>query len=373
MEFFAKVRERLHEELRADLEVQLGESGDIDTNEEWLMGKSTISDVFRGYYVTQVSPLLDPEANEQRMCTICNTVKEARLEETWQLPVAVPSKAGVLPFTLPELIAHYGGVEKNVNVVCRVCEGNTPHDSRPSYLQTPRVLVIQALRFVTSSHEVPLRRKPTLHKNPVHITFPLSGLDMTMHLRENDSMNEDNAEEVYDLFGVVEHIGKKMDGGHYIAYVRAKNAVGEDCWWKCNDAKCWMVGHELVAAAQGYIWFYERRSQRGTVPAEWGERLHEETEAMRDVSAQGDEVTQDENQHNENDGDEDEDKQEGDMEALPKVNETSNDVDATAFDTRCPTPITEVTDNQRITDNQESPIAKESSITKESPKPFSAE
>ena len=55
MEFFSKVRERLHEELRADLEVQLRNSGkQIDSNEQWIMGKSPISDIFRGYYVTKV-------------------------------------------------------------------------------------------------------------------------------------------------------------------------------------------------------------------------------------------------------------------------------------------------------------------------------
>ena len=83
-------------------------------------------------------------------------------------------------------------------------------------------------------------------------------------------------EEVYDLFAVVEHVGRRMDGGHYIAYVRGRDAGGGDVWWKCNDAKCWMVGDEMVSAAQGYIWFYERRGQRGQTPEEWGEEEGEE-------------------------------------------------------------------------------------------------
>src|SRR5579871_1232432 len=84
------------------------------------------------------------------MCTVCNSARDAPLEETWQLPVAVPSSItpAAQSYSLPDLIAHYGGVEKDVNVECRLCGGNTPHDSRPSYLQTPRILVIQALRFV---------------------------------------------------------------------------------------------------------------------------------------------------------------------------------------------------------------------------------
>jgi hypothetical protein len=58
MEFFSKVRERLHEELRADLERRIiEEGGDVEENENWIMGKSPISDIFRGYYVTKVRSL----------------------------------------------------------------------------------------------------------------------------------------------------------------------------------------------------------------------------------------------------------------------------------------------------------------------------
>ena len=64
---------------------------------------------------------------------------------------------------------------------------------------------------------------------------------------------ESTGQEVYDLFAIVEHIGKRMDGGHYVAYVRAKSSSGTDCWWKCDGEKCWMVCEELVSAAEGYI------------------------------------------------------------------------------------------------------------------------
>jgi hypothetical protein len=209
------------------------------------------------------------------------------------------------PYSLPDLIAHYGGVEKDVNVECRQCGGNTPHDSRPSYLQTPRILVIQALRFVvpktapeftavletesttgnespatdssdntTNTTTLPVKRrrargpqKRKVIKNPAHITFPLTRLDMTSYLSQRGSTDE----ELYDLFAVVEHVGRRMDGGHYIAYIRGKDNLGKDIWWKCNDAKCWMVNPDLVSSAQGYIWFYERRSQRGNVPEEWAD------------------------------------------------------------------------------------------------------
>ena len=55
MEFFSRVRERLHDELRADLEARLQSTGDpVETNEQWIMEKTPISDIFRGYYVTKV-------------------------------------------------------------------------------------------------------------------------------------------------------------------------------------------------------------------------------------------------------------------------------------------------------------------------------
>jgi len=59
MEFFSKVRERLHDELRADLEESLQNQGQqVEENEDWIMEKSPISDIFRGYYVTKVSQRL---------------------------------------------------------------------------------------------------------------------------------------------------------------------------------------------------------------------------------------------------------------------------------------------------------------------------
>ena len=121
---------------------------------------------------------------------------------------------------------------------------------------------------------VPLKRK--VLKNPAHVNFPLTDLDMTSYLRQPSTSSAEISggnDELYDLFGVVEHIGRRMDGGHYIAYIRGKNADGEDCWWKCNDAKCWMVPQEIVSGAQGYIWFYERRSERGSIPPEWPDRM----------------------------------------------------------------------------------------------------
>ena len=45
----------MHDELLADLEVELRKQGnEIETNEQWIMEKSPISDIFRGYYVTKV-------------------------------------------------------------------------------------------------------------------------------------------------------------------------------------------------------------------------------------------------------------------------------------------------------------------------------
>jgi ubiquitin C-terminal hydrolase len=57
MEFFSKVRERLHDELRADLELRIRTAGkEIESDEQWIMGTSPISDIFRGYYITKVHP-----------------------------------------------------------------------------------------------------------------------------------------------------------------------------------------------------------------------------------------------------------------------------------------------------------------------------
>jgi len=57
---------------------------------------------------------------------------------------------------------------------------------------------------------------------------------------------------IYNLYGIIVHIGKGGKSGHYISYVRSD----QDEWFKCNDSIVTKVSSETVLEAQAYILFY---------------------------------------------------------------------------------------------------------------------
>ena len=85
---------------------------------------------------------------------------------------------------------------------------------------------------------------------------------------------------LYGLYGVIEHRGHGLHGGHYVAYLRRRNKLIEEgfvnpthsCyneeeakkgeWFLANDQQVTKVagGFETVKGRQAYILFYERLS-----------------------------------------------------------------------------------------------------------------
>lgn len=70
---------------------------------------------------------------------------------------------------------------------------------------------------------------------------------------------------IYQLFGIISHIGPSIDSGHYISYIKLK---GE--WYKCDDEDVYLstkVSIEKLYGTMGasrtteigYILFYRRK------------------------------------------------------------------------------------------------------------------
>ncbi|VDK38235.1 unnamed protein product [Taenia asiatica] len=84
--------------------------------------------------------------------------------------------------------------------------------------------------------------------NLVH--FPLTSLDMKTYLsKEANCVNT-----IYDLYGVVNHMGR-LDAGHYYAFIR----VEDGRWFRVNDMQYSEVREESVVTPHAYILFYQRR------------------------------------------------------------------------------------------------------------------
>ena len=59
--------------------------------------------------------------------------------------------------------------------------------------------------------------------------FPLTSLDMRRYLSKKSKCENTS----YDLYGVVNHMGK-IDEGHYYAFVR----IEDGRWFRVNDIEC---------------------------------------------------------------------------------------------------------------------------------------
>eukprot|EP01119_Soliformovum_irregulare_P014130 TRINITY_DN3841_c0_g1_i2.p1 TRINITY_DN3841_c0_g1~~TRINITY_DN3841_c0_g1_i2.p1 ORF type:complete len:401 (+),score=109.75 TRINITY_DN3841_c0_g1_i2:605-1807(+) len=154
-------------------------------------------------------------------------------------------------FTRPETL---NGREK---FFCQTCQGYRDTTKKLSFHMLPVVLCLHFKRFEQPSTKI---------ETPV--TFPET-LDLTPFIAEMWTSTDDgnfqdddleileshvgDVDPVYQLFGIVTHIGN-MDNGHYICHVRHQNG-----WYKCDDA--WITESDLeqVLSTNAYVLFYVKR------------------------------------------------------------------------------------------------------------------
>lgn len=168
--------------------------------------------------------------------------------------------------------------------------GGTPGSGRPSSLSKrsfsrqafksyrvqvpPRVLMLHLKRFQQDF-------KGRLIKLDTPVSFDQE-LDFTSFVSAPAASAHDGGSLLYDLAGVVVHLGN-MRGGHYVAYVkRAAGAVGGgylgsiigalgakgnvappggEQWYHISDSSVKPVGWADVAASQAYMLMYVQRGQ----------------------------------------------------------------------------------------------------------------
>lgn len=137
---------------------------------------------------------------------------------------------------------------------------------------TPDVLVLHLKRFE-------YRNVFVRDKLNTFVDFPLSGLDMSDFARYSQRQflrcggaPPTPGAVVYDLYGVVNHMGG-MAGGHYTAYTNS--AVGRgftdprgEYWHEFNDSTVSRVPPQAVVTRYAYVLFYRRRKESsGPVPS----------------------------------------------------------------------------------------------------------
>lgn len=133
----------------------------------------------------------------------------------------------------------------------------------------PDILVIHLKRF--KQEGVKRNKLNTL------ITFPITSLDMSHHLTQQNNMdrhsirippvspwqrNKQNSagcdDNLFDLYAVCNHYGN-MQGGHYTAF--CKN-IADNKWYTFDDTKVTEMPEEEVVTRAAYLLFYQRRSTK---------------------------------------------------------------------------------------------------------------
>ena len=109
-----------------------------------------------------------------------------------------------------------------------------------SFWSLPKYLIIDLKRFDNQ-----------LRKIDKHIHIPIEGLDLSRYVCGYNSCAY-----VYDLMGVVNHMGNVLSG-HYIA-----NIVDEKKeWWEMNDSSVRQLKIEEVINKNTYCLFYKKREK----------------------------------------------------------------------------------------------------------------
>ncbi|CAM9124714.1 unnamed protein product [Ectocarpus sp. 4 AP-2014] len=156
-------------------------------------------------------------------------------------------------------------LEEEDSWYCSSCQAHRRGVMKIDLWKMPDVLVIHMKRFHCSAR--------WREKIRTLVLFPHSGLDMSGFVSSNSahrnqaSAGGGQAGMVYDLFGVVNHMGG-MTGGHYTAYCRSspcsKDGVEEVTGWGLEhpwlnfDDEFEMAPDKIVSDA-AYVLFYRRR------------------------------------------------------------------------------------------------------------------
>ncbi|KAK7008353.1 Ubiquitin carboxyl-terminal hydrolase 31, partial [Halocaridina rubra] len=181
---------------------------------------------------------------------------------------------------------------------CPTCNRKQQVVKRLMLWSAPQILVLHLKRF----------RQGTLQSNSTKLSttvkFPLLGFDISEHVasRSSNAISQVGVDSsvlggvwspwkrpkrlvpyndynVYDLYAVVNHHGKDLQGGHYTAV--CKNTA-DNKWYNFDDSKVEVTDEDQVVNPDAYILFYQRRSDAGVIsnscseggkPEHWAYRI----------------------------------------------------------------------------------------------------
>ena len=126
---------------------------------------------------------------------------------------------------------------------CPVCKSLQNATKRLSVTVAPRILIVTIKRFDIFGRKITKR-----------IRYPSTFNFKTFMDAHIDAKSKNVGDEIYDLYGVVIHVGGSTSSGHYFAY--CKNMT-TDKWYECNDSHIGSITSESgVLNKEAYLLFY---------------------------------------------------------------------------------------------------------------------
>ena len=183
-------------------------------------------------------------------------------------------------FTKPEKL------DSSSKMYCSVCECRQEARKQMSIRALPAIVCFHFKRFEQSFANT---RRSEMVKNETPVEFPVEGLDLSQfrtskvlesrktteskqttvgaiadaidinfHNSQKNNKEDDQShtkDATYDLFAVVNHLGK-IDSGHYTTNVRRQGI-----WYKCDDEKVSPIGNveQTIRSGEAYLLFYAQR------------------------------------------------------------------------------------------------------------------
>ena len=134
---------------------------------------------------------------------------------------------------------------------CKKCKDSKEANIKMTPYKLPPILIIHLKRFKTQKERRRSSYRDEFTKNNLFIDYPLQGLDLNKYLQP-ECRGKNN---VYDLFGVVNHYGN-TGGGHYIA--RAKHPI-RNKWCTYDDSRFSLENEERIVDDSAYVLFYRQK------------------------------------------------------------------------------------------------------------------
>lgn len=199
---------------------------------------------FASHFKKSYSFIVDCFAGQYFGITVCSKCGHSarRFDPFFNITLEMPKSAK----TIQDCLYNHVKYETLKNDEKWLCEGKCKKkqvaQKRVTIWKTPIYLVLCLKRFEFG--------KMGAQKLNNLIDFPLEGLNLADYiLAGNDIMSS-----VYDLYGVVNHIGGPM-GGHYFAYCRNRDGR----WFNYNDTMVSEIGTGTIVSPMAYMLFYKKR------------------------------------------------------------------------------------------------------------------